>query len=240
MHRRLARAAVLLLASGGCLLVNNNQVQITYDVPPQEFTTPDYGSATGTVPAIDCTQSDAICTQLQAPQGTMASCDHSINKCVLTGDVRLVQTINLSTEKDFPSDVANSSAIQAVTINAVYFWTPTNTLTFATPPIDVYVGSQTVQTETDAGATQLGTLPPLPAMTITCHDQGDAQGHAASCTLPLTDAGKAALGMFAKDYKTPFNVLVVAHLHFAPGDPLPGGKLDMWVMPEVAFGIPLK
>src|SRR5207244_1502764 len=105
---------------------------------------------------------DTVCMAVQPPQGTTAACDTMAGKCVLRADVRLSQTINLSQQPGFPQSVANSSAVNGVTVGAVHYWTPSNTLSFASPPVDIYVGSQSAQKETDPGVARLGTVPSLP------------------------------------------------------------------------------
>jgi len=235
MHRlpRALRAAPLVL--GGCILVNSNGPAISYDLQPQEFVE-DFGANSGNLMAIACTD-DTVCQQAPVPQGTTASCDTTAGKCVLHADVLLSQTINLSQQPGFPQSVANSSAIDGVTVGAVHYWTPANTLSFASPPVDIYVGSQTAQKETDPGVALLGTVPSLPAGARTACRNGAAGTQDGACDMPLTDSGTAALGALAKDYRTPFNVLVVAHVTVHAGDPLPSGKLDLFIQPVVAFQV---
>jgi hypothetical protein len=226
-----------LLALPACLLINDKMIAITYDLEPQEFAR-DFGSSMGTVMSVDCSANAGLCSQLPAPSGTTAACDAATKKCVLMAEIELKQTINLSTQKDFPKEVANSSVISSVTVNSVNYWTATNTLTFDTPPIDLYVAPQTAQKVTDGGVVKLGTLPPLAAGKPTACRAGTPGTQQSSCTMPLTEAGKAALGTFAKNYATPFNILVVAHLTVQSGQAVPAGKLDLFVQPQLSFGIP--
>jgi hypothetical protein len=224
-----------VLAAAGCINLGSNQPSITYDLDAQEFMPPDFGNQMGKVPTVDCTANAGVCAAVQAPPGTTATCEAASHLCVIQADVRLIQTIDLSKQKGFPSSVANTSLIHHVEVNEVRYWTPTNTLSFATPPINISIGSQTVQSETDPGATQLGTLPSLAAMTVTACHGGTPGTPNGACLMPLTDAGKMVLGRLAKDYKTPFNVIVSAHLVAHAGDPVPAGRLDIFVQPEIAF-----
>jgi hypothetical protein len=234
--------SIRLLALGalasGCNLLGSNGLNVNYDLQPQEYAQ-DFGSTMGTFPTVSCAAGgDAVCQQVPGlPMGSTASCDPTSTNCILTQDVRLTQQVNLSQEQGFPSSVANSSAIDHVTVGAVHYWTPTNTLTIDTPPIDVYVGSQSAKTETDPGVVKLGTLPSLPAGTRTSCGSGAPGTADSKCDMPLTDAGKAALSALAKDYRTPFNVLVVAHVLVTGGEPVPAGKLDLFVQPTVTFEI---
>jgi hypothetical protein len=46
-----------------------------------------------------------------------------------------------------------------------------------------------------------------------------------------------ALSGLAKNYRTPFNVLMVAQVRVTGGQPLPAGQLDLFVQPTVTFEI---
>jgi hypothetical protein len=226
-------AWLLPVAAASCLGLNG----IHYAFDPQEFSH-DFGAPTNvTLPSIPCT-TDMQCAGAQPPQGATLACDTTAKTCIATYDLRLIQPVNLSQQKGFPDSVVNA-AVQTVSVDAVHYWTPTNTLTFDTPDIDVYVGAQAVQMETDPGATLLGTIPSQPANTRTACGAGAAGTQESECDVPLTAAGQNALGILARDYRTPFNVLVVAHVVAHAGEQLPAGKLDLYVQPVIAFGIPL-
>jgi hypothetical protein len=47
------------------------------------------------------------------------------------------------------------------------------------------------------------------------------------------------LSILAKDYRTPFNVIAVAHVILHAGEAVPAGMIDLFVQPVLAFGIPL-
>ena len=57
------------------------------------------------------------------------------------------------------------------------------------------------------------------------------------CDLPLTDAGRSALANFAKDFKTPFTLIVHSKMTVRGGDPIPAGMLDLFVRPRLSIGI---
>ena len=213
---------------------------IGYNMEPQEFMQ-DFGAQqqgqAGMFPSVDCSgMNAAVCSMIpNVPAGATASCDKPSGKCIGTYTVRKYQEINLSQQKAFPQSVANSSVISSVKVGAVHYWTATNTLDVATPPIDIYVGPQGAKTETDAGVTHLGTMPMLPAMGKTACRPGTPGTETSACDMPLTDAGKSALGNFAKNYKTPFNAIISTTLTVHAGEPVPAGKLDLFVQPELSF-----
>lgn len=217
----------------GCILFDNNAVSIDYTLSAQEFNE-DFGASPAQVlPSVPCA-SDATCKVLPATANGTASCDVGAGKCILTVDVTSPpQTVNLTQQSGFPATVANSSAVQQVEVHSVKFWAPTNTLSFDTPPITVWVGPQGIKKETDAGVVQLGTIPTVAkAQPIVEASQRD---------VALTDAGKASFGVFAKSFKTPFDVIAVAHVVVHGGEPVPSGHIDLFVQPTIAFKIiPLK
>lgn len=241
---RLALPAGLLaaLVLPACLLIDSKSVSITYDLDPQEFSHDfsEDGAPTRSFPSVPCAD-DTACAAIDGlPRGWSASCDAASSQCVGRYDLRLVMPVNLSQQKGFPTEVA-SAVVQRVEVRAVRYWAATNTLDFATPPIDVYVGGQSATKETDAGTKRLGTVPTLPAMTRTdcAGDSGSVPGtRDSACALPLTSDGKDALATLAKSYKTPFNVLAVAHLEARGGDPMPDGRIDLYVQPSLAFVVP--
>jgi hypothetical protein len=234
MQRRLGLILPFLVA--GCITIDQNGPGISYDLTPQEFTQ-DFGNQMGTLADVDCSMGgDALCAQAMPPMGTTTACDTATQKCTLHSDVRLTQSINLSQQSGFPSSVASSSAVRSVSVSAVHYWTPSNTLTFPSPPIDLYVGSQSAQTETDPGVAHLGTIGSLPAGGRTsCH--GAVGTEESKCDVALDPAGVQALSTLAADYRTPFQVLVVAHMTVKSGDPLPAGKIDLFVQPAIAFHV---
>jgi hypothetical protein len=233
MRRAPWSLASLALAFAACLTTRG----IEYALDPEEFTA-DFGSATGNFPDVDCS-TDAMCSGVpNLPQGFTTACDTSINKCVASYDLRLLQQVNLSQQKGFPEQVATSPVASAVSVEAVNYWTPSNTLSFDSPAIDIYVGGQAVQKETDAGAMKLGTVSALPAKQRTACGGGAAGTRDSACGVALTDDGVHALALLAKEYRTPFNVIAVAHVIAHAGDPLPAGKLDLVVQPVLLFSIP--
>lgn len=222
--------ALPLVALAGCLLLDSDKIAITYDVEPQQFQQ-DFGTASGNLQDVPCAANPSICSTVQAPAGTSAACESG--KCALTAELRFRQGVTLASQKSFPSQVANSSVVSQVAVNRVRYWLNTNTLTFATPPLAVYVGPQTAQRETDPGVSRLGTMPAIAAGARTCTADKP-------CEMDLTPEGKGVLGTFARDYKTPFSILVAGKITVSGGQPMPAGRIDMSLQPQLEFSIPLK
>jgi len=212
-------------ASAGCNLLDQG-LTIDYALPAQQFSQ-DFGSQGGTLPDVPCTTA-AMCAALPKVQGATATCD--AGKCVLVADVRGAQTVDIS--QSVPSQVANAKAITSVQITAVKFWAPTNSLSFDTPPTDIYVGPSSIKTESDAGAVKMGTIPTIPKGTVIAMSAPQA--------MSLTDAGRSTLAVLAQNYKTPFNVLAVGKVTIRGGQPVPSGRIDLAVQVSVGYKISLK
>ncbi len=235
MLRWTMRYLLLIALSTGC-----GTFSYPYEFEPENFAQ-DFGSQTGNLPDGDCTQAPSLCsTAASLVSGSTGTCDGATKKCVITYDFRQVQEIDLDKQASFPPQVLNSGLVSLVKIDQVRYWTPTNTLSFATPPIDVYFGPKGTQKESDVGAIKIATLDPLAAATPTACVMGQPVGDKKSaCKMKLTDAGRNALSVFAKDFKTNFEALLVAHIVVHSGDAIPAGKLNLSVQPVVAFEITL-
>jgi hypothetical protein len=249
----LLSAAVLAVTATGCGLLGNNNEVYTYEADPQEFAqdvSQAFNNQTGMFPEVDCTADETLCSTIptQLPPSASVACEAaasgSTKHCVLHYDLTIHQTVDLSKQASFPSAVANSPVVDLVTVDEVRYWTSSpQTLTVATPPLDIYVGPNTAMSATDSGVQKLGTMGSIPAgmppsAAPDCK-KGAATGKDTACDLALTEAGQTLLSTLAKSFKTPFNVIVVGHLTIAGGEPLPGGKLDAFVQPVIGFHLPL-
>jgi len=134
--------------------------------------------------------------------------------------------------------------ISRVEIKNIAYWAMQNTLTVATPKVDLYIASASAKDEHDPSAVLLGSVAPLPAKSTSCTDPADTDSKIASaskgtkaCDVQLTTDGETALGNFAKNYKTPFQIIVHTILTATGGEPIPAGLIDLWVDPVVTFVI---
>jgi|GEM_PF-4097489 len=233
----------------GCSLLGDAGLHIGYSFDPQEFkqSVGQENQPTNTLPTIACTPgaSPDPCAAAQAslpPQAT-SGCDSQTKQCVAQVVVRLPQQIDLRQAMTPVPSQAVEFGIGAVAIDKINYWAATNTLNVPTPPIDLYVASATAKDETDTTAVKLGSIASLPAKSRTCGDPQDAKDAAVQqgntvCSMPITDAGQAALGQFIKNYKTtPFQLIVRATLVAKGGTPIPAGTIDVFVRPSVTLSI---
>lgn len=231
----LAAVATIAFGAAGCG-VSFNGSGIDYAVEPQEFAY-DFGTQMGTFPVVACSaQNMTPCTMIpNLPAGATASCDTGAGQCIATIDVSAYQKVNLSQQKTFPSAILNSQVISVVKVGAIHYWTPTNTLTVDSPAVGLSVGPQTAVKATDAGTTKLGAVPSLPKMQKTACSGGTPGTQASACDMPLTADGKNALAVFAREIRTPFNLIISATLTVRGGQSVPAGKIDFFLQPVLSF-----
>jgi hypothetical protein len=236
--------AALSSASFGCNLLKSVEVY-DYEADPQEIAQ-DFGTQAGMFPEVDCTASDQLCAAMGAtlPSNATVACEAaasgSTKHCVAHYDLTVYQTIDLAKQASFPSAVLDSPAVSLVTLDTVRYWTSSpQTFNTATPPLDIYVGDANTTAPTDKGVQKLGTIGSIPALKPPSAKpdctNGEATSKETACDMQLTDAGKELLETLAKSFQTPFSILVVGHLTASGGEPLPGGKVDLFVEPVIGF-----
>ena len=241
--RPIAWFPALLLGACG-FLADANSIRYPMKLDQQEFKHDfgaDFSNQMGNFPTVACAGNTALCANIKGlPAGASSSCDAGSGQCVATYDLRLPVPVDLSKQASLPTAVTNSSVINEVQVEAVNYWAAANSLNFDTPSIEVYIGGQTAMKESDPGVSRLGTMSPIARMTKTACRSGTPGTADSACDLALTESGKNVLATLARDFKTPFNVLLVAHLTVRGGEPFPSGVLDLFLQPVIAFVLPLR
>jgi hypothetical protein len=173
-----------------------------------------------TIPAVQCTAANDICAQATSPISCATQTFTCSAKCGSGGTCALSASTEIFTSIDLSTQIKNqtqASALSKVSLDRVVLNTDENTLNFATPSVELYVGPSSATKTTDAGVVLFGTLPAI------------AAGQKLNQAVEVTQAGKDALSNFVKNYTTPFRMLAKASVSFASGDPLPQGKLTLKV-----------
>ncbi len=245
---KLHHAWPLLAVVAGCGLVNSNTLSYTYPFDPPQSFMENFGnsSSMATVPSIACdpTATTDQCAALLPPAALGASqlsCDSTSRMCMATVDVRLAYPIDLSMQS-LPAPVVQYG-IDKVSIEKIAYWIMNNQVNVEIPPIDLYVANAAAKDETDPSAKLVGTVSKLPPKSQ-CTDMVDPAGDPSVtssmvtvCDLKLSDTGQTALAAFAKDYKTPFQLIAHTKVIAHAGDPLPTGVIQFYVRPTVQFSI---
>jgi hypothetical protein len=252
------RACLFLVAGAGlsaasaCNLVDSSGVHVGYSFDVQKFSENAGGDPMHPtlLPVVACApgQTPDPCAQAQSQMSTMlgtAMLSCSSGACQATATFVLPQTIDLRmANTPLPSE-AVQYGISAVAIDRIDYFISKNTLDVATPPIQIFVGSDTARTNlADPSVVQLGSVAPIPAGSTACGDPVDPKGDPMAmagqtvCDIPLTNAGQSALSAFVQNYKNaPFEIVVDATVTAPGGSNIPAGELDLNVRPSVTLSI---
>jgi hypothetical protein len=198
----------------------------------------DFGSMTGTVPAVAC---DSAAPQACGSDGTIAlangagetevvvGCDGGTARCYVQANSRVFYTVDVLRDEAFVSRVGRK-AVTLVRMLDVAYSVPTNTATFDIPRLDVYVGPAEARMPGDAGVTLVDSVPRVAAgQTITA----DAPGH---LTIADQSPGRALIESSIKR-KAPFVFIVTAAPRLESGAPLPSGQMDVVLRPLLGLGV---
>jgi hypothetical protein len=236
-----------LLSLGACGLIDSHNLSTDYSFDAQHFTSPkwDESQTASTLPSVPCDSSaDSSCASaalFPADSGLQSTCDPISMACVAVAEIRLSELVELSKQTSFPKE-AIQFGIEAVAIRRVSYWVASNTFNFPTPKIEIYVAPQAAKDERDDKARLLGVIGPLSAKSSSCSDPVDTRdealtGGARECDMTLDSAGEAALGDFAKNFGTPFQVMAHAVVIAKGGDPVPSGNIDFYIRPTIGLSI---
>lgn len=220
---RLGAVAAAALALQGCGLISSDVANFDLKLKDKQFSI----DATGW--QVDQTQADLLlgtsCTGMTniCEAAAMAACaddcrgacNLTTQKCELALDVSLYRAIDLQMDQPELMSIDSEPVIK-VTIDAMTYAVTSNTLNVATPEITIYVAPMSVMDPTDPEAKQIGTIAPVPAMTLVTPPE----------VLEFTANGRADLVAVMNNFRTPFNLLVGSTLVIQQGMPVPTGKLD--------------
>ncbi len=113
-----------------------------------------------------------------------------------------------------PDLAKNRSKVQAIELTQIIVTPTTNSLTSATPPIDLYIGPAGATTVTQA--IKVATLPAIPA--------GSSDAAQATIDAAAQDAAQQYLTSFD------FTIIPVATLAVSAGETVPGGAVDLNIL----------
>lgn len=219
-----------LLAGAGCGLIDSSVADVDFSLPERMVTvdTADWELANeGEVPAVECAAMEEVCAEAMAAVcGADDVCSGACggDTCEINVAVALWQRFDLAV--DSPElEAAEDQPLVSVSIDRIHYAIPENTFNTDSPPLTVYVAPEGVMSPDDAQAQEVGTIPPVSAMTM---PEGD---------LELTPDGQSILSEQFKDYKTPFNLIVGADILIQAGDPMPMGRLVAVVKVDAHAGL---
>ncbi len=234
-HRRylvwkLAAAHVGLLLGVGCGLIDLASFRgVTFKLPSKSYsvstTDPRWKAPPpGGVPNITCGTGGLVmdCCKPPAPVPAIncvqfpLTCDAGPpSVCALKFSYEVAQVIDLAKEvpdlKQVKGMVLSEILLKQIDV------TITSTLNLATPPIDLYVAPAGVTTASNPNVRKIGTIPAKPPNFV-----------GTEIVTIGADAQQAFSG-YARDFQTPFNILISTTVLVKGGTATPSGKLDFVV-----------
>lgn len=216
MRRVSSMLLLTALLAAGCGLFKD-ATTVTVDTDWQELVLDADAlglSITGAqLPSIACGSAD-VCAQI-ACSSAKYQCGL---QCGAKGTCEVVAAAQESIEIDISSRVkgkTQADALSEVEFDRLVLNTDENTLNFATPRVEIFVGPRSAKLSTDGGVVRFAELEPI------------SPGETPNKELPADPAGQETLAGFVKDYTIPFRFLVAASLSFGAGQELPKGRLRM-------------
>ena len=229
-HLRMLGAFVAVAVSG-CGLISSDVTDFNLDLPPKMFTidTASWNVDQQMAMAVLNTPCSASSQCMMAAEAACAmDCSGTCNmqmRCAINLDVGLHTSIDLLKEKPELQQI-NDKAFIEVTIDGLTYTVATNSLNVATPEIAVYVAPMSVMDPKDPMAKQIGTIPPVPAMTTVTE-----------MNMMFTADGRTNLKTAMGNFKTPFNIIVGSTLTMTSGMAIPSGRLDSVIRVRAHAGI---
>lgn len=225
LARGVTAAGVLLAAAFGCGLledataftVASDWYKVTIDTASLGVSVP----AGNVIPAVPCNMG---CDKTAITCGGQKySCKiqcGSNSNCEVVGVVEEAMPVDLTQQIN---NQAGAKALSKAELSAAYYSTEDgNSLNFATPKIEIFIGPAAATKTTDSGVVRFATLPAIPAgkqLPATKLDDISAEGNNALSSYVLNRAA--------------FKFLVKATLAFPSGSPIPQGRLVFKVQAHI-------
>ena len=205
-----------LLSEATTVTVDTGWITLGFDTASLGIQT---NASSPNLPTIQCSNENDTCEDMnQSIQCDSAASPPCTFDCGGNGTCALHTQLSGTIPVDLSSQIQSqtqSKAIDKVNLDRINLNTVTNTLNMDLPQVSLYVGPASAASPTDPGVVLFATLPPIKSKEIK------------NVAIPVTDAGKAALSSFIKNYKSPFRILQQAPLTFSGGVALPQNALEI-------------
>ncbi len=216
----------MAVLSASCGLIDVDSFNtIPFDIPPQSFVvdsdSPDFKKPpVGAVPAVPCAGTDtSTCCAVPGVDCGKYPLVCRENKCAFLYTFEQTQTIDLAMTVPSLKQAGNSS-LSAVNLKSLQY-DVRNNLTTTLPPVEIWVAPANVKTKNNAAARKVTTLPAQAAMSNGMQ------------TVVVDAAGQAAFSSFARNHKTPFNLITVIDMSLSGGQIVPQGKANITITGRV-------
>lgn len=201
--------------------------------------TADFGDQGGTIPTVTCDPAvPEACGRgevaLAVSDGAAASvsvgCDAATGRCYGQADASLAYELSVLTESDFVTKVERK-AVSFVRMLDLAYAVPVNTLTFAVPRIEFFVGPSGSRVPADPGVVPIDSIEDLaPGTTIPVEDRAHLTLQDQSPARTLIESSIRA--------REPFVFIFQTSPRIEAGQPVPAGKIEVDLYPKVRVGLP--
>jgi hypothetical protein len=161
-------------------------------------------------PPVDCTRHPVTCDNGRCLVKFIYSQDQPLDLNMAVTNAKTMAAVDVAL-----GDVLSDMILNKITLDI------TNQMNLQLPPMDLSVGPATAQSPIDPGVTKLGSTSSL------------SPGYRGKVTLRLGDTAKQAFSSFAKNYKTPFRLLMSTTMTLTPGTLPAMGQLKVVATAEL-------
>ncbi len=227
---RFAPAGVLL-GLWSCGLIDRDITRSTFFLPARTYMF-DAGSLNlpaGSTTAVPCGDGQAVtdCCNPPAPFPKPTCNDMMSLICqagVCTAHVTATQIQRMSLAQEVPG-LADKPRFGTVSIAAITYEVPINTLNVASPEMVFYLAPDGITDWRDPMAEKFGTLPSIPAGGM---DPG---------MVILEPGAEASFARFAGDLSKAFNFIATTTIDVPSGSPVPTGKIELSVTGKLSVAL---
>ena len=229
--RRLVFASLLVIGAGlgaGCGLISSDVAEIKFNLPPRmysfnpsSFNVPaglsqeipcgappvmDCCNPTPPLPAPDCSATPITCEQNE----------NGMNVCMAQATVSQSQMMNLGQEVQ---QLSGLTGLISISIKRISYQVTANTLDVNVPDVILYLAPAGVMDPSDPSAKKFGTLPAIPAGTMTSGD------------VILEPNSAQVLESFTSNIQSPFMFIAATTLKVSHS---PAGAIDLTITGQLA------
>ena len=228
--------ATACLGSGGC---DSGIFDVDVNLQRQTYKA-DFGTGQGTIPVVACDpRGPDMCgagtgtVPIEASPATgnvQLACDGTTLRCFAQARVLWSAPVDVLQDDDFITKVERHSVVAVRQVDLAYT-IPANTLTFAVPAIQIFVGPAGSAAETDPGVVSVGNTTAIAAGAIV---DGAATRH-----LFVSDSTPAHSFIAASilNRQTMVFILLLSP-RLEAGAPVPAGALEVDMIPRLTLGVP--
>jgi hypothetical protein len=235
---RIHALLALATASLGIGACKSDVFDVDVDLAPHAYPA-DFGPSNGTIPTVACSAATpSVCGVSQmlsvstdvapADVSVVVGCDAAAARCYAEAHASLGYQLDVLQDDAFVTKVERR-AISAVRNVDLAYTMPVNTLTFAIPRVDVYVGPAGAKTPTDPGVVLVDSVSSIaPGETFVAERR--------HLTLAQGSPARALVESNIQN-KQPFVFVVATAPRLEAGAPMPGGGFQIDIYPRLGLGL---